>query len=154
MNLNVISNAVRAIVQVIMKLNSLFDKERGKVKALEKALNRLGNPGNWFFQDTDSFNGASTEEGVELYYLCFTKGLILVKTSFCDQNGVEKGYNLHDLSDMSHCDFDSMISRLPKFLQNYQKFLEAEAEAEEITLDKLTKVVEAINTALQTKVAA
>jgi len=150
MNLSIISNAVRGIVQVILKLNGLFDKKRSQLKALEKALNSLGKPGYWYVDDK-SFSGASINEGVELYYLSFQNGIIKIKYSYCNEDGKERDYELSDLGDMSLYDVDSMLKSLPEFLQGYQKFLETEAENNEITLDVLTKVVEAINSVIAIK---
>lgn len=151
MNMSVITNAVKAIVGTILKLNSLFDKERSQLKGLEKALNGLGNPGYYFKDDTYFYEEEIDyqKQEKEYYYLLFEKGKIKVLRE--DWEGTFSREQIFDLSELSLGLIEKMLERLPNFLQGYRIMLEDEHSDRTIVLENLTKVVEAINSIVAVK---
>ena len=150
MNLSKITSTVRAIVGTILKLNSRFDMERDMLKSLEKSLNSMGDPGYGYEDETafDSYTDEKSNQSVD-FYLAFDYGKIIVCKSDWTQ-GYESCTDFV-LSKMSIHQIKKMLQRLPEFLSDYLLYLEGHVEAHEITIDKLSKVIQAVNAALAIK---
>lgn len=144
---------MRAIVGTILKLNSRFNMERDMLKSLEKSLNSMGDPSYMYEDDSafDSYTDEKSNQDIE-YHLAFHFGKIMVCKSDWTQGYADR--QIYALSSMSIHQTKMMLDRLPEFLSDYLLYLEGHVESHEFTIDKLAKVVAAVNTALLTKVTA
>lgn len=145
--LETIKKAVVAIMQVIIKLNTLFDKERKQLVKLEEVLNMLGKPGCDFFGNT--FHEEDDKDGQDHTWtnLAFFNGQIFFQE--CGYHQSSK--NNYPLSTLSLHKVDAMLQELPEFLQEYQRYLEGMEIDHHLTLTQLTLVVQAISMVVYAK---
>ena len=137
-----IQKSIKVIILVIIKLNMLYDKERKHLEKLEEVLNMLGKLGYSF--EGDSFQNKPNSSDITDLSLAFINGKICILERGWFPDRGDFSYK-NPLSQIALRKVDDMLLALPKFLEEYQKFLSEKEAAHEQTLDQLTQIVVAIS---------